>query len=258
MGTWHSYERVPETPLPRSESTDGRPPCATRPVAHELGRWQSWRLSEPTTRAIQSDAPARTAPSGTGSRGALGPIAPRGLGGQSGGEPEADRVVVLGAGAGLRAPEGARGQELAGVDRHALGPRVEPDAAQGVVELVAQEHAAHAQLVQLVQAAVDVGHGAAGVVQHLPAAERFGGLHSEYDGELALLDDLARLIGLGDDPEPALAGAAVHGVAVVLEFVRLLYLEPDRGHLVAAAVLEEVERAEGSARTRRQYAGTYC
>ena len=157
---------------------------------------------------------------------------------------DADGVVVLRAGALLRLPEGAGRQELADVDRRAEGARVEADAAQRVVELVAQEHAAHAQLVQLVQTAVDVVLAALRDVQDLLAAERLGGLDAQDDGQLALLDDLAGLRGVGDDPEPALARAAVHLVDVGLHVVRLLRLQADGGHLVAAAVLEGVDRAD--------------
>ncbi len=35
---------------------------------------------------------------------------------------------------------------------------------------------------------------------------KLGGLHAEDDGQLALLDHLTGLRGVGDDPEPAFPG----------------------------------------------------
>lgn len=155
-----------------------------------------------------------------------------------------DGVVVLGPGALFRPPEGAGRQELPHVDGGAERSLVEADSAQRVVELVAQEHAAYAEVVQLVQPGVDVGPVALGDVQDLLAAEGFGGLDAQDDRELALFDDLPGLGAVGDDAEPALARAAVHPVDVGLHVVRQLRLQPDRRHLVAAAVLEEVHGAD--------------
>jgi hypothetical protein len=156
----------------------------------------------------------------------------------------ADGVVVLGPGALLRLPVGARRQELADVDGRSERARVVADTAQRVVELVAQEHAAHAQRIQLVQALVDVRLAALRDVEDLLAAEGLGGLDAEDDRQLALLDDLTGLRAVGDDPEPALAGPAVHLVDEGLHVVRQLGLEPDGRHLVAAAVLEKVHGAD--------------
>ena len=44
----------------------------------------------------------------------------------------------------------------------------------------------------------------------------------EHDRELAVVDDLARLERVGDDPEPALARAAVLRVDVVLQLADAL------------------------------------
>jgi hypothetical protein len=55
---------------------------------------------------------------------------------------------------------------------------------------VAEEHAAYAQVVQLVQTGVDVVLVALRDVQDLLAAERLGRLDAQDDGQLALLDDL--------------------------------------------------------------------
>ncbi len=170
------------------------------------------------------------------------PVGQQGRGlGRSG---QADGVVGLRPGAPLRRPERAGGEELPGVDGGADGARIEADAAQRVVELVAEEHAAHAERVQLVEAAVDVLLVALGDVEDLLAAEGFGRLHAEHHGEPALPDDVAGLLRVGDDAEPAFARAAVHAVDVVLELVGLPRLEADGGHLVAAAVLVRVERAQ--------------
>ncbi len=179
-----------------------------------------------------------------GVRGVGGDLGARGQVGLRLGGGGADGVVGLRAGALLGLPEGAGRQELADVDGRSEAARVEADPAQRVVELVAQEHAAHTEVVQLVEALVDVLLAALGDVEDLLAAERLGGLHAQDHGELALLYDRAGLRAVGDDPEPALAGAAVLLVDERLEVVGQLGLEPDRGHLVAAAVLEEVDRAD--------------
>lgn len=152
-------------------------------------------------------------------------------------------VVVLRTAALLRAPEGAGGEELADVHGRSDGAGVHPHPAQGVVELVAQEHAAHTQLVQLVQTAVDVGLAALGDVEDLLAAEGLRGLDAEHHGELALRDDLAGLGRVGDDTEEALALSAVDLVDVVLHLVGLAGLETDGVHLVAAAV-PDIDRAQ--------------
>ncbi len=123
-----------------------------------------------------------------------------------GGGGETDGVVVLRAGAALGPPEGAGGQELSGIDGGAERPGVETHAAQRVVELVAQEHAAHTQVVQLVEARVDVLTAALGDVQDHLAAERLRRLHAQHHGESALLDHLTRLRAVGDDTEPSLPG----------------------------------------------------
>src|SRR4029079_10036742 len=54
--------------------------------------------------------------------------------------------------------------------------------------------------------------------------------------ELALVNHPAGLERIGDDPEPALAGAARLRVAVVLETVEALDLDVDGRHVVARQV----------------------
>jgi hypothetical protein len=153
------------------------------------------------------------------------------LGGQ---EAVGDRVVGdLPGRAGAGVPPRAGREELADVDDDPGRALVEADAAEGVVELVAEEHARHPEGLDLVQAAVDVGPGAAGDAEGLLAAERLGHLDAEDDGELARPDDVGRLLGARDDAVPALAGAAVLPVDEGLEVVGGLGLATHRVHVVA-------------------------
>ena len=101
-------------------------------------------------------------------------------------------------------------------------PAVAGHAAERVVELVDQLHVADAELVDLVELLVDLGLGALRLVVLDAAVEQLGDLDPEHDGELALVDHAARLERVGDDPEPALARAAVLGVDVVLQLADAL------------------------------------
>ena len=154
---------------------------------------------------------------------------------QAGREDAADDRVVghLPGLARARVPPRAGREELADVDDESRCALVEPDAAQGVVELVAEEHRGDAERLDLVEATVDVGLGALWDAEHLLAAERLGHLDAQNDGELAGLDDVGRLLRAGHDPEPALASAAVLRVDVGLECVGVRGLAPDRVHVVA-------------------------
>ena len=76
------------------------------------------------------------------------------------------------------------------------------------------------------------------------AAEQHAGLDAHDHRELALVDDPAGLVGVGDDAVPALAGAAVLRVDVALELAHVLGLQRDRLHVVAGVVLDRVELAE--------------
>ena len=80
---------------------------------------------------------------------------------------------------------------------------------------------------------------------HQPAAERLRDLHAQDHRQLAVVDHVARLERVGDDPEPALARAAVLGVDVALHLPDPLRLQADALHLIAACFwLERVELAE--------------
>lgn len=158
--------------------------------------------------------------------------------------PGRDRVIAPGPGALLRLPPRAGRQELPGVDEDPLRPLVETHPAQRVVELVAQEHAAHPEGMQLVEAGVDVGPVALGHTENLLAAERFRGLHAEDDGELALLDHAARLGRRGDDTEPALPRPAREAVDMVLQAVCRARLPPDVDHVVARGLPRREQLAE--------------
>ncbi len=144
------------------------------------------------------------------------------------------------------------GPELAGrvlvprVDQHARAPAVEPRAAQRVVELVHGEDRPDAGCVEPVELAVDLGRVALRRAVELPAVEHLGHLDPEHDGELAVVDDSARLGRAADQPEEALPGAAELSVDVVLQRAHVGGLLVGADHLVAVVLLVRIELAEGT------------
>ena len=114
-------------------------------------------------------------------------------------------------------------------------------AAEGVVEFVHREQAAHVHGIETVEPLDDLLAGAFRRAQELAAIEHLGGLHAEDHRHLALADHVPGLGRIGDDAEPALAGAAVLGVNIVLHGVHLLGLHFDRRHGVAIVLLLGVE-----------------
>src|SRR5947199_284541 len=81
--------------------------------------------------------------------------------------------------------------------------------------------------------ALHIGVGAAGGAEVLAAVQRPGHLHTEYDGEPALVDDAAGLERVGHDAEESPTRAACLGVDVALELEGAQRLPAHRGHLVA-------------------------
>src|SRR5690606_9648761 len=79
-----------------------------------------------------------------------------------------------------------------------------------------------------------------------PAVEELRRLDTDHDGELAPVDHPPRLERVLDEPEPALAGAALLRVDVALELVEVRDLPANRLHLVAvvAGALERIDLAE--------------
>ena len=145
-------------------------------------------------------------------------------------------------------PEGAGLEEVGAVDGEPVLAGVAGDARQRVVELVDELHLAHAEVVHLVELAVDVvdvaGRHVAAGQPLVGAAERHARLDAHHHGELAGVDHAARLPRAADDPVEALARAAVLGVDVVLEVVHVLGLEAHGVHVVAGVVLDRVDHAE--------------
>ena len=73
------------------------------------------------------------------------------------------------------------------------------------------------ELADLGEPGVDLGGDAVRHAERLAAVEQMGDLDPLDDRELAVVDHLAGLERVGDDPEEALARAAGLGVDVVLE-----------------------------------------
>ncbi|QEM31429.1 SpoIIE family protein phosphatase [Rhodococcus qingshengii] len=153
--------------------------------------------------------------------------------------------IVLGnAGAWFRLPELPGAQVVADVDGHSGDAAVETGTAEGVVELVRDDHLPDTEVVQLVQAAVDVVLGALRNTVAHRATEGFGHLHPEGDGQLSVGGHLPGLFRRAHDAEPTPAGTAVLGVDVVLEFACLLRLDPDGLHLVTGISLARIQLAQ--------------
>ena len=149
------------------------------------------------------------------------------------------RVVVLvgWALAGLEIPEPARRVEVAEVDQRAGRAVVAGDAGERVVELVRDLHLPDAAVVEMVDLLADRVLVAGGDAGEHPAGEGLGDLHAEDDGELALVDHLAGLERVGDDPVEALAGPARLRVDVVLQAIGLVELDLDGLRVVAVGFL---------------------
>src|SRR4029078_4521897 len=126
---------------------------------------------------------------------------------------------------------------VAVVDDDAGRARVARHAGEAVVELVDDLHAAHPEVVDLLQARVDLVGRALGLPVLHAAVEQLGDLDPHHDGELARVDNAPRLRRRLDDAAPALARAAVLRVDVVLQLAEAPGLQPHAVHLVAGVLL---------------------
>ena len=112
-------------------------------------------------------------------------------------------------------PVASRLELVSVIDDDAGRADVPGDTGESVIELVDQLHLAHAEVVDLVETGLDVFQVARRGVPRESAIERDRDLDPEHDGQLPLVDHLARLEGIVDDPEPSFARAPVLRVDVV-------------------------------------------
>ena len=122
--------------------------------------------------------------------------------------------------------------------------RVRQMAAEGVVEFVHGEDHAHAQVLDLVEAAANIVAAALRLIQELAAVQHLRQLDAEHHCHLVLGDDLARLGRRFHDAEPAAPRTAVLRVDVVLQLVGTLRLQPHILHDVAVVALERIDLTE--------------
>ena len=130
-----------------------------------------------------------------------------------------------------------------GTDTHTFR-QIGQVAPEGIIELVYREQAAHIHGVEPVQPLYDFFAGTFRGIEKLATVECLGCFHAEDDRHFSVADDLPGLGGIGDDAEPALAGATVLGVDVILHAMHLCGLHFNGGHGVAVILFLRIELAE--------------